>query len=66
MSASVFRKIMSILLGEAVARCWCGRARIGVSWAEDPWKAQRELVDTILVSLLGGAGEGIRDHARQK
>jgi len=42
--------------------CRCGRARIGVPWAEGPWKAHRELIDTILVSLLGGAGEGIRDQ----
>jgi len=42
--------------------CRCGRARIGVPWTEGPWKAHREFVDTILVSLLGGAGEGIRDQ----
>jgi len=42
--------------------CRCGRARIGVPWAEGPWKAHRELVVTILVSLLGGAGEAIHDQ----
>jgi len=35
----------------------CGRARIGVPRAEGPWKADRELVDTILVSLIGGEKE---------